>query len=89
MSKIEATNDFVFIILDEAEKEKLGLVIPGSGQEKPSQGTIVTVGELVGDIKIKAAVGRKCLFHKGSGFGIPFDGVDYQVMESMKIIALV
>lgn len=87
--KIEATNDFVFVILDEPKKEMLGLTIPGVGQEKPSKGKIVTVGDLVQDAKIKIAEGRDCLFHKGSGFPLEFEGVQYQVIEGGRIISLV
>lgn len=87
--KIEATNDFVFIIRDEAEKETMGLIIPGQGQEKPSHGTIHSVGDLVQDKKIKQGKGKKAIFHKGNGFDIDYEGQTYLVIEGGRIIGII
>jgi chaperonin GroES len=88
MSKIQATNNFVFIIRDAVEKEKEGIYIPGQGREKPSQGDIVSVGELARDTKIVNGIGKKCLFHKGIGFSIEIDGVEYLVLTDNEIIGV-
>lgn len=85
---IQATNNFVFIIRDEAEKEKEGLIIPGQGQEKPHEGTIFSVGDLVADKKIKSGKGKKCLFFKGNGFDIPYQDKTYLVLESDRVVAV-
>lgn len=86
---IQATNNFVFIKRDESEKEKGGLIIPDAGVEQPSKGTIVTVGEVVHDKKIKSAKGKQCIFPKGVGFPIEHDGVEYLVLEAERIFAIV
>lgn len=86
---IQATNNFVFVIRDKAETEKSGIFIPDQGREKPPRGTIFSVGDLVQDKKIKAAKNKKCLFFKGTGFSITHDGVEYQVLTSDQIIAIV
>lgn len=85
---IQATNNFVFLIIDEAETEISGLYIPSQGQEKPSRGEIVTVGDNVQDKYIKEGKGKKCIFPKGVGFSIENEGVEYLVVESERIFAV-
>ena len=87
MSKIQATNNFIFIIRDAAKDETLGLIIPGSAREKPHQGTIYSVGELTKDKKIK--VGKKGVFHAGIGFEIDIDGQVYLVLTDNEIIGII
>jgi co-chaperonin GroES (HSP10) len=48
---IQATNNFIYLIRDETETEKAGLIIPGQGQEKPHSGIIYSIGSLVRDKK--------------------------------------
>jgi len=86
---IKATNNFVWVIRDESEKEMSGLAIPGIGQEPPPQGTIYSVGKLVRDENIKAGKGKKCLFHRGSGYPIPFEDKEYLILEDAHIIGIV
>lgn len=88
-SKIKAVNNFLFIIRDKEEAEKGGLLIPAQGREKPHEGTVVSVGHLVQDHNIKKSVGKKVLFFKGTGFTIEFEGVEYLVLESERVIAVV
>jgi co-chaperonin GroES (HSP10) len=83
---IQAVNNFVFILRDSNEEESNGLLIPGQSQEKPNHGTIHSVGQNVQDKKIKP--GKKCLFFKGNGFDIPFEGTDYLVIEGERIIGI-
>lgn len=83
--KFEATNNFVYVIRDEAEKETSGFFIPGQGQEKQSTGTIYSVGSLTRDIKIKKALKKKAKFFKGTGFEQEIDGVTYLVLTDDQI----
>jgi chaperonin GroES len=85
---IQATNDFVFVIRGKSESEKSGIIIPDQGREKPNEGTIVTIGDLVQDKRIKGALKKKCLFFKGTGFTVPYQGVEYLVLTSNQIIAI-
>ncbi len=87
MSKIQATNNFVFIKRDETQKEVKGLLMPGSAREKPSQGIIVSVGKLVRDKAIREGV--KGMFHKGIGFEVEYDNEVYLVLQGEEIIATV
>jgi co-chaperonin GroES (HSP10) len=83
---IQATNNFVFIIRDEAEKETNGLFIPEQGVEKPSQGTIYSVGELVQDKSIQKD--KKAVFMKGNGQEIKYKGETYLVLDGDRIIGV-
>jgi len=85
---IKATNNFVFIIRDETEKEKGGLILPSSGKVKPDRGTIFSVGGCVPDLDIKRGKGQKAVFHKGIGFEIDIDGTTYLVLEANQILAV-
>lgn len=87
MSEIQAVNNFVFILRDETALEKAGLRLPDSGQEKPHKGIIYSVGELVGDKKIKK--GKSALWHKGSGMEVEYEDKTYLVIEGERIIAVV
>lgn len=84
---IQARNRFVFIIRDEVGEEINGLLIPGESQEKPHTGDILSVGDLVEDQKIKDD--KRCLFHKGNGFDIEYEGKTYLVIEGERIIAAI
>lgn len=84
---IQARNKYVFIIRDNVDEEVGGLLIPGQGQEKPHTGDILTVGDLVEDQKIKDD--KRCLFHKGTGFDIEYEGQTYLVIEGERIIAAI
>jgi len=85
---IQATNNFVFVIREKAESEKSGIFIPDQGREKPNEGTIVSIGDLIQDKKIKGAKNKKCLFFKGTGFSIEYAGVTYLVLTGDQIIAI-
>lgn len=85
---IQATNNFVFVTREKAESEKAGIIIPDQGREKPNEGIIYSVGDLIQDKKIKAAKLKRCLFFKGTGFTVTYLGVDYLVLTSDQIIAI-
>jgi co-chaperonin GroES (HSP10) len=85
---IQATNNFVFVLRDKAEAEKAGIFIPDQGKEKPNQGTVFSVGDLIQDKTIKKAKNKKCMFFKGTGFPVEYEGIEYQVLTSDQIIAI-
>ena len=86
---IQATNNFVFIIRDEAESETGGLIIPDNGKEKPHKGKIFSVGGMAKDPKIKNGKGKTAIFHKGIGFEIDYDDKTYLVLMDNEIIGIV
>jgi co-chaperonin GroES (HSP10) len=89
MGILKVTNNNVFVIRDKTEGEKSGLILPSAGREKPSEGTIFGVGNLVKDPDIKRGKNRKCLFHKGVGQEIEYKGVTYVNLDASHIIAIV
>ncbi len=84
---IQATYNFVWILRDETETESGGLIIPTSGQIKPHEGTIISVGQLTADNRIRKE--GKCLWHQGAGMEIEYDGLTYVVIEAEKILAVI
>lgn len=83
---IQATNKFVWVVRDKNEDSEF--FIPEQGREKPHSGQIVSVGGLVEDKKIRAAKGKKCLFHKGVGFEIEYQGIVYLLLDDQHIIGV-
>lgn len=77
--KIQATNNYVWIIPDEEASEVGGLLIPDGSKVKPHQGLIQSIGNMVTDKSIK--VGKKAIFNKNVGQEITFGGVDYKVLR--------
>jgi co-chaperonin GroES (HSP10) len=83
-----ATNNFVWIIRDKTEAEKSGLIIPGSGREKPHTGEIKSIGSLVRDKNVKAGKGKKGIFHKGVGQEIDYNGTVYLILFEHEILGV-
>lgn len=89
MGVIKVTNNNVFIVRDKTASETGGLILPSAAREKPSEGTIFGVGNLVKDPDIKRGKGHKCLFHKGVGQELEYEGVDYLNLDAGHIIAVI
>lgn len=83
-----ACNKFVLILRDETESELAGMDIPSQGQVKPHSGIIHAVGSLVEDENIKAAQGKKALFHQGVGFELEYEDIFYLVLGDHEVIAI-
>ncbi len=79
------------VVIKKVEKEettKSGIVLPNSAKEEPKVAEIVAVGLTVeekGEIK----VGDKVIFSKYSGTDIKADGVEYTILKSVDILAVV
>lgn len=84
---IQAVNDFVIVLRDEPEDNIGGLYIPETGKEKPHKGKVISVGELVEDKNIQPE--KSILFHKGVGFHVEHEGIEYLVLEGERVIAIV
>lgn len=89
MATIKAVNNFVFIIRDEIEKEKAGIIIPGKGRVKPSRGEIFSIGGKVTDPDIKNGKGKKGIFYSGIGQEIDIDGQIYLCLNEQEIIGVI
>lgn len=85
----KATNTFVFILRDEAQKKIGNLIIPGKGIVKPHRGEIFSIGGKVTDPDIKSGKGKKAIFHAGIGFECEIDNITYLVLNEHEIIAVI
>lgn len=81
---IKASNDCVWILRQESDTKKGGIMIPDSAKKSAHKGTIITVGELVSDKSIKKD--RIAIFNKSSGFAIEEEGVEYTILRQIDIV---
>lgn len=54
-----------------------GILIPGSGQKKPSEGEVISVGANVEDLSI----GDNIMFAEGAGTPITIEGTEYLIIK--------
>ena len=71
-----------------------GIVLPGSAQEKPSQGEVLAAGngKIMGNGEVRpldVKVGDKVLFGKYSGTEVKVDGEDLLVMKEEDIMGVI
>jgi len=79
--------------VEEDTKTKGGIIIPETAQEKPMQGTILSVGPGGRDeagklIPIDLKTGDKVLFGKWSGTEVKIDGQDLLIMKESDIMGV-
>jgi len=79
--------------VEEDTKSKGGIIIPETAQEKPMQGTILSVGPGGRDeagklIPIDLKTGDKVLFGKWSGTEVKIDGQDLLIMKESDIMGV-
>ncbi len=92
--KIRPLHDRVIIKRVEEETTTAGgIVLPGSAAEKPSEGTVLAVGngKLLenGDVRpLDVKVGDRVLFGKYSGNEVTVDGEEVIVMREDDIMAV-
>jgi co-chaperonin GroES (HSP10) len=84
----KAVTDHIWSIRDKTESEKSGILIPGSGREKPHTATVHSIGSLVKDKDIKASKGKKIIFHKTIGQEIEYGGITYLILHEHEIIGV-
>lgn len=79
IEKIQAVNEFVFIIKDEAQAMYGGLKLPEPSIKKPNTGKVLSVGNLVQDKNIK--VGKTAIFSKQVGSDIEIFDTEITVLN--------
>ena len=79
--------------IEEETKTAGGILLPGSAQEKPSQGEILATGN--GQIRdngevrtLDVKVGDKVLFSKYSGDEVKIDGQDLIIIKEEDVIGI-
>ena len=93
--KFRPLHDRVLVRRAEAEtKTAGGIIIPGTAEEKPSEGEIVAVGNGYvndnGDLRsLDVKTGDKIIFSKWAGTEITIDGEDLMVMKESDVIGII
>ena len=89
---IPAAGRYVLEIVDAPTVTPGGIEIPDSGQEKPMEGVIVSVGPnnststVSGKIVLDYFLGDHVLFEKYSGIEIKIDGLPYTIVKEEEIL---
>ncbi|MBI1300597.1 MAG: co-chaperone GroES [Alphaproteobacteria bacterium] len=93
--KFRPLHDRVLVRRAEAEtKTAGGIIIPGTAEEKPSEGEIVAVGSGYvndnGDVRaLDVKKGDKVIFSKWAGTEVTIDGEELMVMKESDIIGVI
>jgi len=84
---IKPVGDRVVIELVEQEETTAGgIVLPGSAQEKPQEGTIVAVGTLE-DADLKE--NDRIIFSKFAGTEVQYEGKEYLILNATDVLAVI
>lgn len=92
---LKPLGDRVVVTMIEAEETtKSGIILAGSAKEKPQIAQVVAVGPGEMDkngnfTKVMVNVGQKVITSKYSGTEIKVDGVEYIIVKSSDILAVV
>ena len=81
-------------LVDEAETQKGGIIIPDTAKEKPVEGEVVAVGSGKTDDKGKqhpltVKTGDRILFGKYSGQEITVDGVEHLILREDEVLGVI
>lgn len=93
--KFRPLHDRVLVRRAEAEtKTAGGIIIPGTAEEKPSEGEVVATGKGYvndnGDIRaLDVKAGDKVIFSKWAGTEVTIDGEELMVMKESDIIGII
>ena len=93
--RLQPLGDRVVVRRDESEEKTAGgLVLPDSAQDKPSRGTIVSVGtgKLLDDCtrgSLQVKEGDRVLFTSYAGTEIDIDGDQLLIMSESDILAVI
>ncbi|MCE1173809.1 MAG: co-chaperone GroES [Propionibacteriales bacterium] len=71
-----------------------GLVIPDTAKERPQEGTVVATGPGLangegGFLPMSIAVGDVVIYGKYTGTQIKYDGVEYLLLNSSDVLAII
>ena len=75
------------------EKTESGIILPGSSQEKPHQGTVVAVGPGARDdkgnhIPLDVKEGDRVIYGKFGGVDLKYDNEEYVVLSEKDILVV-
>ena len=85
---------YVVVLPSEAEtRTASGLYLPDSAQEKPAQGTVVAIGDIIKlengrELGAPVNVGDKVIYKKWGGDEIKLNGVEYKLVKFDDLVAI-
>lgn len=84
---IEPLGEYVLVEPAKADtRTASGIVLPDTSEEKPQEGTVIAIGS---DKKIKVKPGQKVIYSKYSGSEIKVQNIEYLLVKSEDILAIV
>jgi len=84
---IKPVGDRVVIeLVEQEETTASGIVLPGSAQEKPQEGTIVAVGSLE-DADLKE--NDRIIFSKFAGTEVQYEGKELLILNATDVLAVI
>lgn len=92
---LKPLGDRVILEVQKEEEMKVGsLVLASNAKDKPTQGTVVAVGEgrtLDNGVKVAPSVkkGDKVIFDKYAGTNVKYEGQEYLVVRANDIMAII
>jgi chaperonin GroES len=80
--------------IDADQKTKGGIIIPGTAQEKPQEGEVVSVGPgALNDkgerVPLDLKPGDRVLFGKWSGTEVKIEGEDLMIMKEVDVMGVI
>lgn len=78
----------VLTLVPPEEKTKTGLIIPDTAKTPPTEGVVVACGPGTKQFPMDVKKGDRVVFLPHAGLEMNFDGVDYTVIRSLDIIAV-
>jgi chaperonin GroES len=86
---IKMLHDNVLILPFEAEEvTKGGIIIPDTAKEKPTKGTVISVGPGKKDEPMEVKEGDVVLYGKYGGTELTYDGKDYVRLKQNDIFCI-
>ena len=75
------------------EKTRSGIVLPDAAKEKPSEGTVVSVGmgrvlDNGQKVPVEVKVGDKIIYSKYGGTEVKLEGEEYIILQERDILAV-
>lgn len=88
MKNVKPSGDRLIVLpLPAEEKTKSGIIIPEQAKDKPSRGTVVSVGPGLTDKPMEYKAGDKIIYSKYAGTELVLDEVDHLMLRMDDVFA--
>ncbi len=93
--KLQPLGDRIVVQREESEERTAGgILLPDSAKDKPTRGTVISVGdgrmlETGGRAPLQVKAGDRVLFTSYAGENIEIDGEEYLLMGESEVLAVI